>query len=86
MDPVNMDDAELGRAVKGLARKLQDDRGDKAAWVEAACSVLIRCAHDLGSYQLNHKAQGQRVDGQGIGDWEVVVRRTDYERRAPALR
>lgn len=74
---LDWDDASIGRAVKKLAVKIADMKGEDSISTYAGIMLLLSKAVDSDAGSMTVTVNGLACKGVPLGDWEVVSRRLE---------
>jgi len=69
------DNANLGKAVKKLAKSISDHHGDDSTTLTACGSLMAAMVGARGAITAKISLDRVTKDGSELGDWEIVIRR-----------
>ncbi len=72
-----LDDAELGRELKGMMTNVRDPGGNITAHMCLASKMLVFCTHQSGSIRLEQVVENLTVQGKNVGNFKVTVERIE---------
>lgn len=69
---LDWDDVSLGKAVKMLALKIRDERGDESLSM-TACATMLACSVPEDAAGLNFRLDNVTSGDKSLGNWNVAI-------------